>query len=98
MPDSFRPYRVRCACITRWVVDFGDDRGVQPATSMVAALASGVGLPVKLASVSSTPIRPIAPPGIVYGDSETYVVKNCEVCGWPKLKRRCRDRRAKRVA
>lgn len=76
---------VRCMCVTRWTVDFGDDRGVRPTTSLVAALASGVGLTVRLASVSTSPYRPLTPiPGVHYSGSRRVVKKNCDVCGWPR--------------
>lgn len=79
-----RPYRyVKCACVTRWLVDFRDDRGEQPVPPISAALASGVGLPVRLASISTTPMIPLTCLGLRYAGEVEYVAKSCPVCKWP---------------
>ena len=82
MPDR-RP--TRCRCETRWVVDFGDVRGEQPTTSLTAAMASGLRFAVRLADVSSSPVRPIVLPGVTYGSDTTYVAELCPTCGWPTV-------------
>lgn len=76
---------VQCACETRWMVDFRDDRGKQPVTALVAATAVGIGLPVTLESVNKTTNRlPTIDPDYVYWTRDCeYVSKRCETCGYP---------------
>lgn len=78
-----RTRRAKCQCVTRWFVDFQDKRGVCETTPTVAALASGVGLPVMLKSTSKVGLRPIGVAGLSYSGDKEYVSKYCDVCGWP---------------
>lgn len=75
--------RRKCRCVTRWLVDFGDERGVQPVPAICAALASGIGLTVSLGQFSTTPFRPIGIPGLQYSGCDEVEEKFCKTCGWP---------------
>lgn len=71
----------KCACRTTWLIDDGD--GFRPVSSWTAASALFVGLPVKLGSCSTTPMRPLILVGVSYGKSNRYIDEVCPVCGWP---------------
>jgi len=72
-----------CQCETRWLVNFGDKRGEKPVTPVVAVAASSVGLPVRLASASKSPMRPIIVPGLGFPGSDEVIAEVCGVCGFP---------------
>jgi hypothetical protein len=73
---------MKCACMTVWQVDRGDEWIAVPAN--VAASLSGNGFSVRLVSVSTSPLRPVTGlAGIQYERAPYYVVKWCEVCGFP---------------
>jgi hypothetical protein len=81
--DKSKIVRKKCACETRWLVDFMDKRGEQPTTPLVAGVASGIGLKVRSASISSRPLRPISPlVGVEYGYGNPIVAARCAVCGY----------------
>ncbi len=73
----------KCCCITVWQVDRGDEWiTIGPFRAAELLIA---GFTIRLTAISSNPLVPVCPVGVVYEGAKEYIAEACVVCGWPTL-------------